>query len=116
VPKKAKQYSSPFRANAVRLASESERPLTEIAQDLGVEYHTLYGWMKKAGKTKRVHDRRVVPLRPAETPETAEQEVRRLRRELDEVRMERDFLKNHRDRRRIFRRARPVGQKLLVVA
>jgi transposase len=93
VPKKAKQYSSPFRANAVRLAVESERPITEVARDLGIEYATLYGWMKKAGKTKQIHDRRLPPSRPAAPPETAEEEVRRLRSELDEVRMERDFLK-----------------------
>ena len=93
MPKKAKQYSSSFRANAVRLAAESDRPISEVARDLGIEYATLYGWMKKAGKTKQIHDRRLPPLPPAPPPETAEEEVRRLRRELDEVRMERDFLK-----------------------
>ena len=89
--KKAKKYSASFRANAVRLASESERPITEVARDLGVEYQTLYGWMQKAGKTTAAQDR---PARRAgEPPETPEEEVRRLRRELDEVKMERDFLK-----------------------
>jgi transposase len=91
VAKKAKKYSASFRANAVRLASESERPITEVARDLGVEYQTLYGWMQKAGKTRPAQD--APARRPGEPPETSEQEVRRLRRELDEVKMERDFLK-----------------------
>ena len=89
--KKAKHYSASFRANAVRLASESERPITEVARDLGISYQTLYGWMQRAGKTKAGQDQ---PARkPGEPPEAPEEEIRRLRRELDEVRMERDFLK-----------------------
>ena len=89
--KKKKLYSAAFRANAVRLASDSERAVSEVARDLGVPYQTLYGWMQKAGKLDRAGDQ---PARkPGEPPESVEQEVRRLRRELDEVRMERDFLK-----------------------
>lgn len=89
--KKAKQYSAEFRARAVRLCEESGRPIAEVAKDLDVGYQTLYGWMKKAGKTKRVADG---PVRTAaQHKETLEEEVRRLRRELDEANMERDFLK-----------------------
>ncbi|MBL0216330.1 MAG: transposase [Myxococcales bacterium] len=93
MPPKAKYYSASFRANAVRLAAESDRPVTEVAQDLGIKYNQLYGWMRKAGKTKRIHDTRLPKPAPPPPPETAEEEVRRLRRELDEMRMERDFLK-----------------------
>jgi transposase len=88
---KKKKFSAAFRANAVRLAAESERPIAEVARDLDVPYQTLYSWMQKAGKTQAARDQ---PARtPGEPPETAEEEVRRLRRELDEVKMERDFLK-----------------------
>ena len=81
---KVKKYNASFRASAVRLAVESERPLPEVARDLDVPYQTLYYWLTKAGKVARAS---------AGPPETAEEEVRRLRRELDEVKMERDFLK-----------------------
>jgi transposase-like protein len=50
---KAKQYTPDYVARAVRLCDSSNRPVSEVARDLGVEYATLYGWMKKAGKTKR---------------------------------------------------------------
>jgi transposase len=93
VASKAKYYSAAFRANAVRLAAESDRPITEVARDLGIKYNQLYSWMKTAGKTKQIYDRRLPPPPPVPPPETAEDEVRRLRRELDEVKMERDFLK-----------------------
>ena len=88
MPNKAKKYSPAFRANAVRLASESGRPISDVARDLDVAYQTLYSWMEKAGKAGQ----RCIPPAPP-PPESAENEVRRLRRELDEIRMERDFLK-----------------------
>jgi transposase len=84
VAMKAKKYNASFRASAVRLAEESERPINEVARDLDIPYQTLYYWMTKARKAAR----------PAPgPPETVEDENRRLRRELDEVKMERDFLK-----------------------
>jgi transposase len=87
VAKRSKKYTKAFKANAVRLAAESDQPIAVIARDLGVAYQTLYQWMVAAGK-----------IQPAISgdpsgEETLEQEVRRLRRELDEVTMERDFLK-----------------------
>ena len=48
-----KQYTREFVVRAVRLCDESPRPISEVSRDLGVDYATLYGWMKKAGKTKR---------------------------------------------------------------
>ena len=91
---KAKQYTPDYFARAVRLCDSSNRPVSEVARDLGVEYATLYGWMKKAGKTKR---RQGMPgaiqtVAPP-TPAAMEAEIERLRRELEEVKMERDFLK-----------------------
>lgn len=84
--KKAKRYTASFRANAVRMGEESDEPLTEVARRLGVNYATLYGWMEKAGKTKPTD----TTARPGET---VEEENRRLRREVETLRMERDFLK-----------------------
>lgn len=86
---KPKQYSASFRANAVRLARESERPVPEVARDLDVPYQTLWTWLQKDEKARS----RDGAGSAGATTETAEEEVRRLRRELDEVRMERDFLK-----------------------
>ena len=82
----SKKYAADFRARAVRLAEESGKPLTQVARDLGVAYQTLYDWVSKARKAKGRPEGERGPLSP-------EQEVRRLRRELDEVTMERDFLK-----------------------
>lgn len=88
--KRAKQYTKEFIARAVELASESTAPIAEVARDLSVEYGTLYGWMAKAGKTKKPVD--VVAAAP-QTDAAMKAELERLRRELEEVKKERDFLK-----------------------
>jgi len=90
---RAKQYSREFVARAVELADSSMQPISEVARDLQVEYATLYGWMKKAGKTKKRLDAAVAaPARP-KTPAAMQSELERLRRELEHVKKERDFLK-----------------------
>lgn len=87
---RVKQYTKEFVARAVELADQSTAPITEVARDLSVEYATLYGWMKKAGKTKNRVD--VAAARP-QTEAAMQAELDRLRRELEEVKKERDFLK-----------------------
>jgi len=91
---KAKQYTQAYVARAVRLCDESNRPVSEVARDLGVQYGTLYGWMKKAGKTKRQEGG---PPGPApstpKSPEAMQAEIERLRRELEETKKQLEFVK-----------------------
>jgi transposase len=90
---KAKQYTRAYVARPVGLYDESDRPISEVARDLGVEYATLYGWMKKAGKTKR-RKGPADPVRvtaPPGSPEAMQAEIDRLRRELEETRKQLDF-------------------------
>jgi transposase len=76
------RYSAEFRAEAVRLARSSADPLAKIARDLGVIPETLRLWVQAARP-------------PSEVPLTDEDrgELKRLRREVRELRMERDILK-----------------------
>ncbi len=87
---RAKQYTREFVSRAVRLCDESNRPVSEVARDLGVEYATLYGWMKKAGKTKRRQSG--TPAVP-QTPEAMQAEIDRLQRELEETKEKLEFAK-----------------------
>lgn len=92
--KKAKQYTQEYRARAVRLCEESQRPVSDVARDLGVEYATLYGWMTKAGKTKRrVSALPGVPGAVPRTPEAMQTEIDRLQRELEETKKQLEFAK-----------------------
>ena len=76
-----KRYTAEFKAEAVRLALESDLSRSKVAKDLGVNLNSLSKWIKQAlteGGT---------------TAETVEQENRRLRRENARLQQERDILK-----------------------
>lgn len=79
---KRRQFSQEFKEEAVRLAAASGRPLTHIARELNIRTEQLRRWRHKLGGEARQAEGR---------PES--EEVRRLRRELELTRQERDFLK-----------------------
>lgn len=41
------KYSPEFRAEAVKLVQETQRPVSQVAQELGVNTETLREWVKK---------------------------------------------------------------------
>jgi transposase len=81
-----RSFSPEFKQEAVRLLVESGRPLAHIARELALRPEQLREWQRQAQ----------VPAgeRPVSASPTSEaDEVRRLRREVDVLRQERDFLK-----------------------
>lgn len=80
--RKQHRYSPEFKAEAVRLITETDEPIKKIARELGVASKTLHEWMKAARPEPRV------PL-----TEDERSELQRLRREVVKVRMEHDILK-----------------------
>jgi transposase len=75
-------YSPDFKAEAVRRVRTSPESLPGIARELGITATSLRNWMKAT----RV---------PSPTPltESERSELRRLRREVHDLRQERDILK-----------------------
>lgn len=75
------KHSQEFRDEAVRVARARTAPLAQIARELGVNDNTLRMWVREAG--------------PAPPPpnEDERSELQRLRREVRQLRMERDILK-----------------------
>lgn len=78
------RYSAEFRADAVALARSSDRPLAQVARDLGVNHETLRQWVKSA---ERAED----PVVAAESAKDAE--IARLRRQVRELETEREILR-----------------------
>jgi transposase len=76
------RYSAEFRAEAVRLVRASADSVSKVARDVGVHPETLRLWVQAVQPPSRV------PLTDDERGE-----LTRLRREVRELRMERDILK-----------------------
>jgi transposase len=83
-PEKRKKYDREYREGAARIVEETGKPIAQVARDLGVNEGTLGNWVNRAreeaeGTTGLSEDDR--------------EELKRLRAEVAELRMERDVLK-----------------------
>ena len=87
--RKRRAYSHEFKAEAVRLLRDSGRPVSQVARELGVRADVLRAWKQQGDGVLGLASEAA-----AESGGSIEsEEVRRLKRELEIVRQERDFLK-----------------------
>ncbi len=84
MPEKRKKFDQEFRAGAVRIVAETRKPIAQIARDLGVNEGTLGNWVVKDKAAREGTE-------GLSTGDIAE--LKRLRSENAELRMERDVLK-----------------------
>ena len=89
MPETRKQYDEAFKAGAVRIVFETGKTVAQVSRDLDVNERTLAGWVQAAREGPALVPARVDP----ELPGDVELELRRLRAEVEELRMERDVLK-----------------------
>jgi transposase len=84
--KRRPSFTSEFKAEAVKLALDSKKPNSQVARDIGVSESALRRWIGQAEIDAGNN--------PTGALTSAErQELTRLRQELRQVKMERDFLK-----------------------
>jgi len=84
MPEKRKKYDREFREGAVRIVEETGKPIAQIARDLGVNEGTLGNWVNRA---------RAERDGSSSLSKDDYDELKRLRAEVAELRMERDVLK-----------------------
>ncbi|MBK8463706.1 MAG: transposase [Nigerium sp.] len=48
MPEKRKKYDPEFREGAVRIVEETNKPIAQVARDLGVNEGTLGNWVNQA--------------------------------------------------------------------
>jgi transposase len=85
--KQQPSYTKEFKQEAVQLVETSKKSKSEIARDLGISDSALSKWCKAFGK----HGEQAFPGKGHQT--ALEEEVRRLQRENEVLKQERDILK-----------------------
>lgn len=81
---KRKHFSPEFKVEAVRMLEEGDEPASQVARKLGIRTDVLHRWRREVERGKHGAE----PVGGGQ-----ESEVERLRRELERVKQERDFLK-----------------------
>jgi transposase len=84
---KRRKYDREFKVEAVKLVTEGGRTVAEAARNLGIHENLLYKWREKYTEDIAHAFPGKGRLKPAE------EELRRMRRELADVTQERDILK-----------------------
>ncbi len=80
-------YTKEFKQQAVHLCETSEKSKTQIARDLGASDSALSKWCKEFGE----HGEEAFPGKGHQT--SIEEENKRLKREIEILRQEREILK-----------------------
>lgn len=88
------RYSEQFRADAVAMCERGDRPVRQVAVDLGLSYWTLREWVRRTKMERKSKAPR--PQGAAAQNETAEQKARRLEQEV--ARLEREVAQLRQDR------------------
>jgi transposase len=82
-----RNFDRAFKVKAVRLVSEERRKVAEVAQELDIQANLLHRWKRELSEDGNG----AFVGKGHQTPE--QEELRRLRRELADVKEERDILK-----------------------
>jgi transposase len=79
------KYTTEFKERAIKMVIRSEKPTSQIAKDLGIKTTTLYSWVNKIKSVES----------PSQEQSNEEmfKELVRLKKELSEVKEQRDILK-----------------------
>lgn len=83
---KPNQYTAEFKASAVKLAVESDQPISKTAEELGLNKNTLHTWISKYHRARNPKSEQVEELHLYD-------ELKQLRKENKRLLEERELLK-----------------------
>jgi len=85
--KKYTQYTKEFKLEAIRLANESDKPVAQIARELGIRQNQIYKWKKALEEAGEF------VFQGSGRPAGSDPEKEQLRRELSTAKEEIEILK-----------------------
>ena len=85
--KKKRKYDKAFKLEVLKMIQQSDKTIKSIAQELGIHPGVISRWRKQF----REQENEAFPGKGHQTPE--DEEIRRLKKELTDVKEERDILK-----------------------
>jgi transposase len=80
-----RKYDLEFKKDVVKMSYESGKSVPELSKDLGISNVSVYAWRKELVDTGIVNNSKDV--------RDQGEQIKQLKKELSEVRMERDILK-----------------------
>ena len=85
--KQYKVFSKEFKLEAIRLAGESNKPVTQVARELGLRVNQIYRWRTQ------VEEKKDKAFSGKGAASSKDAEIRRLKKELEASQEENEFLK-----------------------
>ena len=82
---KGKRYDEAFKVETVKYISEKNKPVAQVAREVGVNENTLHGWIKKYGQQPEIKE--------VQTFSSADAELRALKKEMRDLKEENEILK-----------------------
>jgi len=93
--RKYKCYTQEFKLEAIRLMNETEKPVVQIARELGIRVNQLYKWKKQVDdKSSKAFSRTAKESKTDEASVTdKDAEIKALKLQVERLEAEKDILK-----------------------
>jgi len=88
--RKTKSHPESFRREAVKLADQPDRTAADVARELGIHVGQIYNWRTQFNKLSKGQ---FVVADGTNYSKEEKAEIRKLKKEVAELKQERDFLK-----------------------
>lgn len=87
-----RRFTREFKLEAVRLVNEGNESVTVVAERLGIRPDMLRNWKRQVAGLPRAQQSNIF-MGQGKATGAEEEELKRLRREVEQLQQERDFLK-----------------------